>query len=171
MSFRSAAAALVALALGACASVEPMTVTAPEVPAGAVRAPQCAWTLAAVNDRRSHDDQGSEGLQPVTIADVPGIVATATRKVLGDAQGRPLVLDVLKAYATTRHVSRMFVVALRAHAGDDAFVVRGQSAGVFWDNDADDVRDAARHALEHALKKLVVELDARCDATATRDAS
>ena len=83
-----------------------------------------------------------------------------TKTVIGPKAKRPLVLDVLKAYATTRHVSRMFVVALRAHAGDDAFVVRGQSAGVFWDNDADDVRDAARHALEHALKKLVVELNA-----------
>lgn len=164
MSFRSTSVALLALALAGCASVEPMTVAAPDVPTGAVRAPRCTWTLAAVNDRRTESDQGSEGMRPVTIDDVPGVVATQARRVLGAAHGRPLTLDVLKAYATTRHVSRMFVIALRAHDGDDAFVVRGQSAGVFWDNDADDVRDAARHALEDALRKLVAELDARCGA-------
>lgn len=166
MSFRNATSALLALALGGCAPVAPMTVAAPEVPAGAVRAPQCAWTLETVNDLRTEADQGSEGLQPVTMADVPGIVATETRRALGDAPGRPLTLDVLKAYATTRHVSRMFVVALRAHVGASSFVVRGQSAGVFWDNDADDVRDAARHALEEALELLVRELDTRCGGAA-----
>jgi hypothetical protein len=167
MSFHSiaaAAGALIALALGGCASVEPMAVAAPDVPDAAIRAPRCAWTLGAVTDLRTDEDQGTEGLHPVTIADLPAVVAQHARHVLGDAHGREVTLDVLKAYATTRHVSRMFVLALRAHVGDDAFVVRGQSAGVFWDNDAGDVRDAARHALEEALTGLVRELDARCSA-------
>ncbi|HET7845621.1 MAG TPA: hypothetical protein VFL14_15810 [Xanthomonadales bacterium] len=169
MSFRDARALalVVALATAGCASVEPLTVAPAPTDDLRVAAPRCDWSLVGVNDARTSDDQGKEGLHPVTIEDLPGLVDKAVRHVIGERAGRALELDLLKAYAGTRHVSRMYVLALRAHVGDESFVVRGQSTGMFWSDGEGGVRDAAREALANAMRELVKGLDARCGAERT----
>lgn len=155
-------ASVVAIALGGCASVEPLAVAAPAPGDVRVAPPRCAWSVVGVRDARTSQDQGKEGLHPVTIDDLAGMIEKTARQVVGEGPGTAVSLELLKAYAGTRHVSRMYVLALRAHAGDDAFVVRGQSTGMFWSDGEGGVQRAAREALGNAMRELVEGLDRRC---------
>jgi len=163
---RLLATAALAFALAGCASVEPLAIAAPDTRGVSIAAPRCAWSLDSVRDARSAEDQGRVGLRAVTVEDVTGMIAAATREALGDAHGPAFSLELLKAYAATRRVSEMYVIALRVHVGDESFIVRGQSTGMYWTDSEGGLRDAAREALANTMRELVKSLDSRCGSTA-----